>query len=155
MKQKLFILGPITLLCSLLLSICVAAPPSAQERLMHDLAIKLDQFRKTHSLSYDELNQLVGNMAIGGKAYKKGRLGIVENDIYIQLENSKNGLMIGKDTWEGLPADRPELVLVEGGKVIESFAQSATGKPIILLFSAKEVQFINLATNFGAVYSRN
>ena len=63
--------------------------------------------------------------------------------------------MIGKDTWEGLPADRPELVLVEGGKVIESFAQSATGKPIILLFSAKEVQFINLATNFGAVYSRN
>src|SRR6267142_6891863 len=53
--------------------------------------------------------------------FSKGGLGIINPNLYIVVKSAKNGLRIGKsESWFGLDASKPEVIIVFDGKVWES-----------------------------------
>jgi hypothetical protein len=85
---------------------------------------------------------------------RKGGLGIVDRETYIVLDEARNAVVVGGKEWDGLPRQQTEVVLTDGRRILGSVPAGELGDLRILIFSTKEVHFINPSANSGGIYRR-
>lgn len=115
----------------------------------------LQKFAQQNSLTDDQLNAMLGAHVLGAPAMRKGGLGIVDRETYIVLDGARNAVIVGGKTWDGLPRQKTEVVLTDGHRILGSVPAGELGNMRILIFSPKEVHFINPSANSGGIYRRS
>jgi hypothetical protein len=114
----------------------------------------LQEFAQQNSLNDDQLNAMLGQYVLGSLAMRKGGLGIVDRETYIVLDEERNAVIVGGKQWDGLPRQKTEVVLTDGRRILGSVPASELRDLRILIFSPKEVHFINPSANAGGIYRR-
>jgi len=114
----------------------------------------LQTFAQQNSLTDDQLNAMLGDYVLGSLAMRKGGLGIVDRETYIVLDEPRNAVIVGGKQWDGLPRQNTEVVLTDGRRILGSVPAGELGDLRILIFSPKQVHFINPSANNGGVYRR-
>jgi hypothetical protein len=114
----------------------------------------LQKFAQQNSLTDDQLNAILGDHVLGTLAMRKAGLGIVDRETYIVLDEAHNAVIVGGKTWDGLPRQKTEVVLTDGRRILGSVPAGELGDLRILIFSPKEVRFINPSANSGGIYRR-
>jgi hypothetical protein len=84
---------------------------------------------------------------------RKGGLGIVDRETYIVLDEKRNAVIVGGKQWDGLPRQETEVVLTDG-RILGSLPAGELKDLRIMIFSPKEVHFINPSANAGGIYRR-
>lgn len=115
----------------------------------------LSAFAKKNGLTDRQMGELLGGLSIGGVKLRKGGVGIVDDKLFILLDEKRNTLVIGNEKWQGKSSIEHELVLVADGRVIKSIQQADVTTLTIIIFSEKEVRYINLGRNIGGRYIRS
>jgi len=111
------------------------------------------EFAQRNSLNDDQLNGMLGEYVLGSPAMRKGGLGIVDRETYIVLDEKRNAVIVGGKQWDGLPRQETEVVLTDG-RILGSLPAGELKDLRIMIFSPKEVHFINPSANAGGIYRR-
>ena len=111
------------------------------------------EFAQRNSLNDDQLNGMLGEYVLGSPAMRKGGLGIVDRETYIVLDEKRNAVIVGGKQWDGLPRQETEVVLTDG-RILGSLPPGELKDLRIMIFSPKEVHFINPSANAGGIYRR-
>jgi hypothetical protein len=92
------------------------------------------------------------------RCLSKGGLGIVNTNLYIAVKSARNELLFGeKQTWSGLDASKPEVVIFFQSKV---WAPSSPpkgfdlSKAVIVSFEGDKIRFFDFQTMSGGYYER-
>jgi hypothetical protein len=92
------------------------------------------------------------------RGWPKRGLGIVNTSLYIVLKSAKNELLFGeKETWSGLDASKPEVVVFFESKVWvpqglpKGFDLS---KAVIVSFEGDKIRFFDFHAMSGGYYER-
>jgi len=90
--------------------------------------------------------------------FAKGGVGIIRQDLYIDLKSTKNELLLNQGKrWSGLPSGKPEVVIFFKGGVWslqflpEDFALS---EAVIISFETNKVRFFDFAKMSGCYYNK-
>jgi hypothetical protein len=108
---------------------------------------------KKENMSWVEVEDTLFELLCLEPAWKKGNLGIVNPNLYIAPDHDKNQLIVYNKTWTGLPAYQSQIVIVDGQQVLSS-PKSDLSKIAVIIFSPREVRFIDYATKRAGVYLR-
>jgi hypothetical protein len=127
---------------------------SSQQPTELKLQRTLQTFAQQNSLTMAQLNAMLGQYVLGSLAMRKGGLGIVDRETYIVLDEPRNGVIVGGEKWSGLPRQKTEVVLTDGRRALGSLPAGELADLRILIFSPKEVHFINPSGNSGGIYRR-
>ena len=91
----------------------------------------------------------------------KGGLGLVYQDLYIVVKSAKHDknklLLSEKDSWTGLPAGTPEIVIFYDNKIFPQQAlphQFDISKAVIISFESDKVRFFDFRVMKGGYYKR-
>jgi hypothetical protein len=126
----------------------------SQEPMELKLQKWLQRFAQENSLTENQLNAMLGEHVLGGLCMRKGGLGIVDRETYIVLDEARNAVIVGGKQWDGLPRQQTEVVLTDGRRILGSVPAGELGDLRILIFSPKEVHFVNPSANSGGFYRR-
>jgi uncharacterized DUF497 family protein len=143
----LFLLGLLSLAC----------PVCAQEThktLEDELINMLSTFANKHSLSFNEVQTMMGRIVLDSKFIRMGGVGIIEEDTYVFLDEKRNTLEVSGLRWEGKPSSKQEVVFIYGRHILNSLDKANLSKVTIVLFSPLEVRFISLSKASGGTYKR-
>jgi len=92
------------------------------------------------------------------RCFSKGGLGIVNTSLYIAVKSAKNELLFGeKETWSGLDASRPEVVLFFENKVWtpDSLPKGFDlSRAVVVSFEGDKIRFFDFQTMAGGYYER-
>jgi hypothetical protein len=92
------------------------------------------------------------------RCFSKGGLGIVNTSLYISVKSARNELLFGeKETWSGLEASKPEVVVFFEGKVwVPSSLPKGfdLSKAVVVSFEGKKIRFFDFQTVSGGYYER-
>ncbi len=102
-----------------------------------------------------------GGDIIYDEMLRKGGVGIIRGDTYV-VTDSKTNIVTYRAVpkkatreWEGKNYLEPEVVLTDGVHVSKSLDGLDTSNLIIILFSPKEIRFIDLKRNSSGSYPRS
>jgi hypothetical protein len=88
----------------------------------------------------------------------KGGLGIVNTSLYIGLNSARNELLFGeKETWSGMSASKPEVVVFFGNRVWASGSVPKgfdLSKAVVVSFEVDKVRFFDFQVMAGGYYER-
>jgi len=138
----------------LALTLTQTSVSGSQEPAELKLQKSLQTFAQQNSLTDDQLNALLGKYVMGSLAMRKGGIGIVDRETYVVLDEARNAVIVSGKQWDGLPRQKTEVVLTDGRRILGSVPAGELGELRILIFSPKEVHFINPSANSGGVYRR-
>ena len=92
------------------------------------------------------------------RCYSKGGLGIVDADLYIAVKSARNELLFGKkESWTGLDASRPEIVVFFKSKVWtpQSLPKGFDlSKAVVVSFEGDKIRFFDFRSMSGGYYER-
>jgi hypothetical protein len=81
----------------------------------------LDEFAKSNSLSNEQLNLLVGELALGGPFIRKAGLGMIDDsETYVLLAETRNTVLLADKKWERKSSSESELVLLDNLPIVGS-----------------------------------
>jgi len=107
---------------------------------------------KTHDAAEDR------KMFATNRCFSKGGLGIVNTSLYIAVKSARNELLLGeKETWSGLDADRPEIVVFFENKVWvpENLPKGFDlSKAVVVSFEGSKIRFFDFQMMSGCYYDR-
>jgi len=100
-----------------------------------------------------------GKMTFPDKEFwRKGGVGLIVEDVYVDLNSKRNKLILAdRQVWEGLPAVKVEVVIVENGKAYLTSELPPGFKisdSIVISFQVGRVYFYDFKTMDGGFYSR-
>jgi hypothetical protein len=124
------------------------------DKLSAELVATLNDFAKRNALSDDQIQRLVGDIVLNGQQFRKGGVGIINKDIFILLDEERNTVVLAGKKWHGKKSSDSEIVLTDGGQVLNAKDKIDIANLIILLFSPTEVRYINFSNNSGGKYLR-
>ena len=124
------------------------------EELVSDFLIHLNAFMEKRSLDSATLEKLLGEVTLNTVKFKKGGVGVVDKDVFVILDGSRNGAVISGKIWEGKAINEPEIVITDGTRILSSLNDVDVNKIILLIFSSSEVRYINFSSNSGGRYLR-
>jgi len=90
----------------------------------------------------------------------KGGAGGIEADTYVDPDAKTNTVTYRPNpnealrSWKGKKASEPEVVMTDGAQISTSLKGLNTSKLIIILFSPKEIRFVDLQRNLSGMYLR-
>jgi hypothetical protein len=92
------------------------------------------------------------------RGFSKGGLGIINTSLYIAVKTTKNELLYGeKETWTGLDASKPEVVIFFDGKVWEPRSVPKgfdLSKSVVISFEGDKIRFFDFQEMSGGYYER-
>ncbi len=92
------------------------------------------------------------------RCLSKGGLGIVNTSLYIAVKSAKNELLFGaKETWSGLDAARPEVVVFFENRVWvpENLPKGFDlSKAVVVSFESSKIRFFDFQMMSGCYYDR-
>jgi hypothetical protein len=92
------------------------------------------------------------------RCFSKGGLGIVNTNLYIAVKSARNELLLGeKETWSGLDAARPEVVVFFENRVwvSENLPKGFDlSKAVVVSFEGSKIRFFDFQTMSGCYYDR-
>jgi hypothetical protein len=107
---------------------------------------------KTHDAAEDR------KMFATNRCFSKGGLGIVNTSLYIAVKSARNELLLGeKETWSGLDAGRPEIVVFFENKVWvpENLPKGFDlSKAVVISFEGSKIRFFDFQMMSGCYYDR-
>ncbi len=151
-KYRTGVLG-VFVIFLILSSLYVNAADMSQKMTL-ELMATLNDFAQKHSLNDTQMEKLLGDIVLDSQQFRKGGVGSIANEVYVVLNEPKNAVIIKGQRWEGKKSSESEIVLTDGHRVLDSQTGVDVSKLIIIVFSPKEVRFINLSTNSGGKYLR-
>ena len=102
----------------------------------------------------ERLNQITGNRCIA-----KGGIGIINVDLYVDLNSARNELILkGGQRWSGESLGTPELVVVFGGRVWHQNDLPLNfdlSRAAVVSFETDSVKFAQLDSMAGGYYQRS
>jgi hypothetical protein len=123
--------------------------------LQQKLNATLSKFAKDNKLEEEQLARMLGEIAIGGKAMRKGGVGLVDaSETFIVLDEKRNALLLAGKEWQGQDSAESEVVLMGRNQVYGSLRLSDTSNLTIVIFSPREARYIDLSSNLGVKYNR-
>jgi hypothetical protein len=138
---------------SFLLSPYVKATAMNQE-IVAKLVTTLNTFAKKNALNDAQLESLLGEIVLNGQKMKKGGVGVIDKETFVVLDDQRNTVVVAGKKWQGKPSNEHEVVLTDGRRVLSSTDDVDVSNLKILVFSPKEVRYINLSNNSGGKYPR-
>lgn len=138
---------------SFLLSPYVKAIDMNQE-IVAKLVATLNTFAKKNALNDAQLESLLGEIVLNGQKIKKGGVGVIDKETFVVLGEQRNTVVVAGKKWQGKPSNKHEVVLTDGRRVLSSADDVGVSNLKILVFSPKEVRYINLSNNSGGKYPR-
>lgn len=118
------------------------------------LVITLNAFAKKNGLNDAQLQSLLGEVVLDEQKMKKGGVGVIDKETFVVLNEPRNAIVIAGKKWQGKPSNESEVVLTDGHRVLNSTDAADTANLKILVFSPKEIRFIDLSNNSGGKYLR-
>jgi hypothetical protein len=110
------------------------------------------QGTKTHDAAKER------KMFATNRCLSKGGLGIVNTSLYIAVKSARNELLLGeKETWSGLDAGRPEIVVFFENKVWvpENLPKGFDlSKAVVISFEGSKIRFFDFQMMSGCYYDR-
>ena len=92
------------------------------------------------------------------RCLSKGGLGIVNTSLYIAVKSARNELLFGeKETWSGLDAARPEVVVFFENRVWvpENLPKEFDlSKAVVVSFEGSKIRFFDFQMMSGCYYDR-
>jgi hypothetical protein len=147
-----------------LLVVCIAAflatgsiawTADMKKDLVPKLQKTLNDFAKKNSLNDSQMAGLLGAVVLDEEKIRKGGVGVVDKDVYVLLNESRNTLSTYGKEWKGRVAGEPEIVVVDDSGEVHAI-RVASGKNLkIVVFSPSEVKFIDVSKNSGGRYIRS
>lgn len=114
----------------------------------------LQKFAQQNSLTDDQLKAMLGAYVLGSLAKRNDGQGVVDRETYVVLDEARNAVIVGGQKWEGLPRQETEFVLTDGRRILGSVPAGEMPDLRILIFTPKDVHFINPSANTGGIYRR-
>lgn len=118
------------------------------------LIANINSFAKKNGLSDAQLQSLLGELVLNEKKMKKGGVGVIDKQTFVVLNETNNAVVIAGKKWQGKPSSESEVVLTDGHRVLSPTDPVDTAILKILVFSPKEVRYIDLSNNSGGKYLR-
>ena len=92
------------------------------------------------------------------KCWPKAGLGIIDPDLYIDLNSTKNELILAAgQRWAGAPVKMHQVVFVWHGKVLREPSSEhgfAIENSAVVSFEVEKVSFFDFASGIGGYYER-
>jgi len=123
-------------------------------KLIADLHYTLDKFKQMNQLDDLHMARLLGEIVLNTEEWKKGGVGIIDENVFILTDRRNNSIRIFGKEWEGKESSVEEVVVIDGNRVVCCLDGADTSKLKIVLFSPSEVHFIDLSNNTGGKYVR-
>jgi hypothetical protein len=127
---------------------------SGEQELVAELLANLNTFAKTHDLNHSQMRDLLGEVVLNGRNFKKGGVGLVSGDVFVIVDGARNEIVLANKRWEGRPASEPEVVLTDGRRVLCAVPGADSGELRVVFFSPTEVRYIDQTTKSSGVYLR-
>ena len=128
---------------------------SRNDNLHRKLTATLIKFAKDNKLEGEQLESMLGEIAIGGRQMRKGGVGLVDaSDTFIVLDEKRNALVLAGKEWHGQDSKESELVLVGGNQVYGSLRFADVPNLKIVIFYPTEARYIDLSSNLGLKFKR-
>lgn len=128
--------------------------PADDIKMKADLDTTLQSFADKHSITMNNLMEKLGSIALDGEGMAKGGIGVINKTCYISLRDKENVLTISGRRWEGKKSSEQQIVFINENKVFENVNNKDLSKTTIVIFTEKEVRFIDLSTFTGGKYRR-
>ena len=126
------------------------------EPLESSLANTLREFARKRGLSDEQLSVILGKFVLDSRAISKGGLGkIGDDELYAVLDEKQNGVLIAGTEWRGRDSKEPQVVIIGDHRVLGSVDASGVSGIKVILFSPKQVRYVDLSNNSGAKYLRH
>jgi len=130
-------------------------PAGKDDNLQRKLTATLRKFAKDNKLEGEQLTRMLGEIAIGGKEFRKGGVGMVgASETYIVLDEGRNALLMAGKEWQGQDSTESELVILGENQVYGSLRIADVPSLKIVIFSATEARYIDLSSNLGGKFTR-
>lgn len=135
-----------------------ARAQSIDQDMSRKLVADLEDFAKRNSLSDEQLQRLLGDTVLFGRDWAKGGVGIIDKNTYVLLDGGRKRLLLGppgsRKAWKGGPSTRPQIVITDGKDVLASMTPADLSALRIVIFSTRDVRFIDLSNDSGGRYLR-
>lgn len=100
------------------------------------------------------------DMSVNNRFFAKGGIGIIDENLYIDLKSTKNELIVnpGGKRWQGQSAPMPEIAIFFDGKIWspqqlpEAFD---LGGAVVVSFERLRIRFFNFRKMSGGYYERS
>ncbi len=125
------------------------------KQLESKLISALSDFAKANALSDEQLRRLLGESLLNAPYFSKGGLGLIDSkETYIVLDDVQNKILLNHQEWQGLDSSKTEIVLVDDRRVLGSVGGVDLSNLKIVVFSPKEVHFVNMSNYAGGRFPR-
>ena len=147
-----------TIAAILLLSASCRAGEQASQDKAGDLMATLRGFGQKHGMTDGEVYNLLKEAYLdSANQSKKGGVALIGKNTYVIVDDKRNGLAfggLGGDTWWGKKSTQPEIVVIDGRRVISSLDGVDPSHLTIVIFTPAEVRYLDLSDNELARFQR-
>jgi hypothetical protein len=113
------------------------------------------EYGRAKKLSHDQVKAEMFKCVVMQPCFSKAGCGLINQNSFIDLRNETNSLRLGVTTWNGKPARDGEVVVLSGNRVIAPKDHFDAKSIVIVVFSPKQVCFIDYANQIAGCYKRD
>jgi hypothetical protein len=137
-----------------LISVPASTAQEDNREIYEKLYENLNEFAKKNGLSDEQMPRVLGNYVLNSLAFRKGGIGIIGPDTYIDLDSAKNTLLLNNRTWKGADSRKTQVVLIADARIAGQAEIKDTATLKIVIFEPQQARFIDVARNWGGHYKR-
>lgn len=114
----------------------------------------LEVFARKERLTWSQLQDLLFNAIVESPCLEKSGLNLIGENIYVNVNDDVNSLLLNQTSWKGKTRASSEVVLISNYQVIKDGDSLSENDPLVVIFSPKQIRFIDYKNKRAGTYKR-